>query len=216
MSRIVAAYSGYDPSTVKNLDVAIGLANTVTALDSFYTMITSRTEPFQLADTEATPARVAEILRTSTMPVRVNLAKTKWPFSRVTGWTPAGDPDDIFLNLRLIRRSPLSLANTIIHEWIHAVDNRYPMDFGHGGNRNRGGKMAESAPYWIASEAEKMMRPMLEAASRDLVARDAAVAIRYLDSDEVKSVQDVLRAEDEDPQDVFFIEGVTPDQVAEL
>jgi len=139
--------------------LAIGLANTVTSLDAFFTRIASKPDGFdsRFTSKNASPAAIAEILRKSTATITVHTAKARF---KVLGWTNRGDHQNVYLNVRRLNRPPDDIARTLIHEWVHAVDDIHPLDFHHGSNSPKG-KM-NTAPYWIDGLAGEFLAKLVE------------------------------------------------------
>lgn len=157
MSRFIAAPSARSSQLVQ---LAIGLANTVTALEMFYEEIADKPEGFdqRFTSASATPAIVAEILRNSTTRVTVHVAKAR---RKTLGWTNTGDYQNVYLNVRRLDRTSDDIARTLVHEWVHAVDDIHPLDFHHGNNSPKG--KGNSAPYWIDHRAGKLLAKLVAA-----------------------------------------------------
>ncbi len=133
----------------EQIKLAVEDANDVLNLDTFYSLI-AKCEKFNCS--KKTASEVAEILKTTTLEVEVKVYKPKWIFSKVLGYFVKGKPNCVFLNKRKLYRDTGSITNTIIHEYVHAVDNKYNnkiIDFGHncGAHKN-------TAPYVIGNIAE--------------------------------------------------------------
>lgn len=131
----------------ENMNTALALANLVTSLDEFYRRIASRGQPFdkRFTSSDATPEAVADELRRSALVVTVRVQKKIR--RRVLGWTYTGHPDVVYLNSRALNRPAIEIASTLVHEWVHAVDDLSPLDFHHGDNNPTG--KSNAAPYAI-------------------------------------------------------------------
>lgn len=78
-----------------------------------------------------------------------------WFWSRVNAYT--NGTEYMYLNTRKLARSDASIANTIVHEYIHILDSyNEQYSFGHGSN-NRSGK-DNSAPYKVGDMFEDLYR----------------------------------------------------------
>lgn len=128
-------------------------ANGILINDSFYARIALH-DDFDFTD--ETPARIAQWIKESTHTVNVRLYKGRFR-SKATAYVDHRFPNTLFLNSRKLDRDPLEITNTIIHECVHVVDLEHVgSTFGHAGN-DRNGK-GNSAPYWIGSLAERILR----------------------------------------------------------
>ncbi|MDP2227143.1 MAG: hypothetical protein Q8J78_06670, partial [Moraxellaceae bacterium] len=144
-------------STLRHIDRVVEgiiLAQKVTDSPEFYHRISSKMEPFdpRFTSEDATPEAVSATLRGASIVVRVRLQKAR---RKVLGWTYAADPSVVYLNIRRLDRTPIDIARTLVHEWVHAVDAVSDLEFHHG-NNSRNGK-SESAPYWIDDLAGKLL-----------------------------------------------------------
>lgn len=139
----------------ENVHAAIALANLVTSLDVFYQRIRDRDRPFdpRFTSPSATPRAVAEELRNSTLTVSVRVEKHRR--RRVLGWTLIGSPDVVYLNSKALGRPTIEIAATLVHEWVHAVDDLSPLDFHHGKNDPSG--KDDTAPYAIDRLAREIL-----------------------------------------------------------
>lgn len=127
-------------------------ANQLLANPTFYARI--REHP-QFDYTNVSPRDVADLMEQAAITLHVRLYKSLNRWSPVLGREDPRFPDDVFLNTRKLDRSMASIVGTILHEAVHAVDARSPLDFGHGGNSSDG--KDNSAPYWIGNLAISMV-----------------------------------------------------------
>jgi hypothetical protein len=126
-------------------------ANQLLGDPTFYARIR---EHLQFDYTNVSPRDIANLMEQAALTLRVRLYKS-FPLSPVLGYEDRRFPDDVFLNTRKLDRSMASIVGTILHEAVHAVDARSPLDFGHGRNSSAG--KDNSAPYWIGNLAISMV-----------------------------------------------------------
>lgn len=113
----------------------------------------------------ATPAQIAALLRESNAAVTI-VGYSPRRRSKVLAYEDARYPGTVFLNVRRLDRSPESVAATIVHECVHAVDSQHAtLDFGHGKNGARGKE--NTAPYFIDAIAYEMLATKPSRASTD-------------------------------------------------
>ena len=109
----------------------------------------------------ATPQIVAELIRLSTLEFHVelfypNLLNRLTKYRKTLAYTDKRFPNTLFLNVRKLNRSSESIAATIVHESIHALDTEATeYSFGHGNNSSVGKQ--NSAPYWIGNLAYRIL-----------------------------------------------------------
>lgn len=141
--RIV--YSGKN----SKLKTATKRANEVLRDEGFYAEIKNRT----YTHTVAKPKSIALSIKNYNFAVTV---KTYWnPVGFALAKFKHNDPDSIYINTGKLKRTTNSVVNTLIHEYVHAVDHFDKLlEYGHGGNSNIGKEF--SAPYQIGSIAEMM------------------------------------------------------------
>lgn len=105
-----------DLSQVK---LAVQDANEVLFTDTFYSQIRILSK---FNCTQHTPSEIADIIKTSSLKVEVKTYRPKWAYSKVAGFFIRKFPNTLFLNNRKLYRDTTSITNTIIHEYVHAVD----------------------------------------------------------------------------------------------
>ncbi len=142
---------------------ATDLANSVLGNPIFYTKIKEK-DSFDLST--ASPQIIADLIEKSNLEFTVDLFyPSGWrriKYRKTLAYTDRRYPNTLFLNLRKLKRSPESIAATIIHESIHALDNEaVDYTFGHGNNSSKGKK--DTAPYWIGNLAFKILQNDFEA-----------------------------------------------------
>ena len=133
----------------EQVKLAVEDANEILYSSNIYDLI-KQFEEFNCA--KKTPAEIAEILRDTDLEVEVGIYKPRWVYSKVMGYFVRNRPNNIFLNSRKLYRDTNSITNTIVHEYVHAVDNRNNNDlieFGHNC-----GTYTNTAPYVIGNIAE--------------------------------------------------------------
>jgi hypothetical protein len=141
-------YNGSD----QRIKVAVEDANDVLNEQLFYNEIASKT-PFEC--TKLNPKEISSIIQKSSLKVNLKFYKSRWPFSTVNGYFVKSTPNVIYLNIRRLNRSTPSLSNTIVHEYIHSIDNEYNdqiIDFGHTCKN-----LSKTAPYIIGGIAEAII-----------------------------------------------------------
>jgi hypothetical protein len=136
---------------------ATEMANSVLLNSEFYQKIRAK-EKFDLSTT--TPQIIADLVQQSNLEFKVDLFyPSGWKaikYRKTFAYTDHQFPNTLFLNLKKLRRSPESIAATIIHESIHALDHEsVDYTFGHGNNSSKGKE--DTAPYWIGNLANKIL-----------------------------------------------------------
>ena len=134
------------------IKLAVEDANDILNDSTFYQLI-NQFEQFECAKKK--PEEIAEIINQNSLEVVVKLYKPRWVFSKVLGYFVKSKPKTIFLNARKIYRPSASVTNTIIHEYIHAIDynhNNELIEFGHNCGVHKG-----TAPYEIGNLAERII-----------------------------------------------------------
>lgn len=136
-----------------NLKLAVNHVNNLLQQTYFYNHIQQR-ETFDMAD--ITPVQLAELIRTANTLLYVDLYYSVLPFSKDLAYDDPEHTSMIYLNKWNINRSTESLCNTLIHQCVHAINAIYPQfSFGHGDNNPEGKE--NTAPYWIAALAERLI-----------------------------------------------------------
>ena len=135
---------------------AVSLANQLLNDPMFYSNIAAK-DHFDLST--ASPPVVAEVLQNSNLVFAVELFYPNlltFKYRKTLAYTDTRFPNRLFLNFKKLDRSAESIAATIIHESVHAVDNTTEMyTFGHGNNSAVGKE--NTAPYWIGNLANSML-----------------------------------------------------------
>jgi hypothetical protein len=137
------------PNSSRMVTAAIAVAETVLDDRRFYAQISEHAD-FDF--TTVTPARVGALIKRHRGAAKVALGKIGF---RAYASTSGG----VFtINVRKLmswrgdpKRSIPSLVGTLVHEYVHIVDNATEEDFGHGDNYAAGKE--NSAPYWIGELA---------------------------------------------------------------
>ena len=113
------------------IKTAVEDANDVLNSDDFYTLISNHGD-FNCS--EFSSENISNIIKKSKLEVEVKIYKPRWRYSKVLGYFIKSNPNKIYLNSRKIYRDTNSITNTIIHEYVHAVDNSNndnAIEFGH-------------------------------------------------------------------------------------
>jgi len=129
-------------------------ANHIMQDNEFYQLI-REIPSFDLAkdlDGKVTGHEMAELIEEKPIACNIVLYRPRWPWSKVLGYYKGGK--NVYLNSRRLHRSDSSILNTIIHEYIHLLDNYTDSYLGHGGNTNEG--KGRTAPYKIGDLAEEL------------------------------------------------------------
>lgn len=135
----------------KRIREAVKNTNKVLNNDAFYEAIAQLP---QMDNTELSSSQIAEILKSYHKPVYV---KRFWrPWSRTNAIT--GGYRYIRLNSANLNRSNKSIINTLVHEYVHAVDFfDGQLNFTHHDNSNSHGEENNTAPWRIGKLAEDFM-----------------------------------------------------------
>ena len=133
------------------IKTAVEDANDVLNSDDFYKLISDHGD---LNCSDLSSQEISNIIKNSQLEIEVKIYKPRWKFSKVLGYFVKSKPNNVFLNSRKIYRDTNSISNTIIHEYIHAVDynNNNEIQFGHNC-----GSFDNTAPYVIGSYAELLI-----------------------------------------------------------
>jgi hypothetical protein len=143
---------------------AVEQANSLLSNEQFYNRIEQK-DKFDLST--ATPAQVANSIESSNLTFHVEIFYPNFlnfKYRKTLAYTDGRFPNRLFLNFKKLDRSTESIAATIIHETIHAVDDaEHLYTFGHGNNSPVGKE--NTAPYWIGNLAHQMLTGNNEIAS---------------------------------------------------
>lgn len=133
----------------KRIKKAVQSANEVLSNPEFFRSISQLP---QMDNTPLSSKEIADLLKNHNQPVYV---KRFWrPYSRTNAIT-AGYKFIKLNSLNLRNRSNKSIVNTIIHEYIHAVDFfDGSLNFTHHDNSNPHGEEDNTAPWRIGKLAE--------------------------------------------------------------
>jgi len=138
------------------VELAVKKANELLSMDDFYNRIKQK-ESFDLST--ATPQQVSDIINSSSLLFAVEFFYPNFlnfKYRKTFAYTDGRFPNRLFLNYKKLNRSIESIAATIIHEAIHAVDDAEQVyTFGHGNNSPVGKQ--NTAPYWIGNLALTML-----------------------------------------------------------
>lgn len=109
---------------------------------------------FDLAN--VSPTKIADMIANTDIKLSINLY---WPLklsNRAHAYDDVTNPQILHMNKITLNRPIHSLCNTMVHQAVHAVNyTNSHVYFGHGDN-NPCGK-CNTAPYWIAGLAQKMI-----------------------------------------------------------
>lgn len=140
------------------VEKATELANSILRNKDFYDRIAHK-KVFDLST--ALPAEIAELIKNSNLQFEVilftpNTLVDRIKYRKTFAYTDRNYPNMLFINTLKINREPESIAATLIHESIHALD-YYSKEFtfGHGSNQSR--NKENTAPYWIGNLAYELL-----------------------------------------------------------
>ena len=136
---------------------AVEMANSILVNPIFYEKIKEK-ERFDLCTTS--PQIIANLIKQSNLEFKIELFyPTGWraiKYRKTFAYMDSKYPNTLFLNLKKLNRKAESIAATIIHESLHALDNEaIDYTFGHGNNSVKG--KGNTAPYWIGNLANKIL-----------------------------------------------------------
>jgi len=143
-------YNGSIKRVKEAVDIANGLMNNE---GGFLTNI--RYHEFDMSNLSADKIRIFMVNVHKKHEIKVVVKRSWNPFSRAIAWFNRRHPLRFYLNRWRINRSKHSIVGSLIHEFVHVVDNQYPdYSFGHGSN-NRQGKQ-NTAPYKLGYIAKNI------------------------------------------------------------
>lgn len=127
-----------------NVRRACKLANNLKSNNNFYQLLRNY-QRFDMAN--VTNEMVAALLKNhAKLDVEVKTYKPWWPWSKAIAMFKPSKPHTVYLNARRLNRSDASIVGSLIHEYVHLVDNLYKeYSFGHGSNSKKGKE--HTAPY---------------------------------------------------------------------
>jgi hypothetical protein len=139
--RVAATTEGFSPADLTKLDRALMLVERVLNSEEFHRKVLGfewraqrRFAENQGLTNEAILARIFDAEehsrpgRNGTLDLKLQLVRSRNPWSRVPGWTRPGD-DTIWLNSRFFRRSDWTaadVAGNLVHEWLHQLGFTHP------------------------------------------------------------------------------------------
>jgi hypothetical protein len=155
ITRLTYTGNNYD------LSQAVKAANCVLDDERFFKLV-EEIESFDMSSyngNEMSGKQFTRILRNNQIIGSVIVYRPKWCFSKAYGYYSGGK--DIFLNERkLIRDSNRnvnisSLAGSLVHEYVHMLDNFVPAYLGHGDNSPIGKE--KTTPYLVGKMAKEFI-----------------------------------------------------------
>ncbi|GEQ87429.1 hypothetical protein ULMS_29370 [Patiriisocius marinistellae] len=145
------------------VEEATEMANSILKNPVFYSKIREKNN-FDLST--ASPQIIADLIENSDLEFKVDLFyPSGWraiKYRKTFAYMDHRFPNTLFLNLKKLNRSSRSIAATIIHESLHALDHEaIDYTFGHGNNSSKG--KSNTAPYWIGNLANKILKDDFDA-----------------------------------------------------
>ncbi len=142
----------------QKVEEATEMANSILKNSLFYSKIREK-DNFDLST--ASPQIIADLIEQSDLEFKIDLFyPSGWraiKYRKTFAYTDSRFPNTLFLNLKKLNRNSISIAATIIHESIHALDHdAIDYTFGHGNNSSKG--KSNTAPYWIGNLANKILK----------------------------------------------------------
>lgn len=146
--------AGYRGSHTK-IDRCISEANKLLKGDyRFYEKIKAKPTPFDMST--ATPKQIAEFLQENYGVLKCEVHLYHKKFTRALAYFDRRYPNRIYINTAKLNRTDGSVIATIVHEWVHLVDEWIKNHrFGHGDNSAAGKQ--NTAPYWIDNVAQAIV-----------------------------------------------------------
>lgn len=134
----------------ENVRRATKLANKLLDNNNFYQIIRSA-DRFDMSN--VTNDMVASLMkRHNKLDITVKTYKPWWPWSKAVAMFKPSEPHTVYLSSRRLNRSAASVVGSLMHEYVHLVDNLYSeYSFGHGSNYKHGKE--HTAPYAIGTMA---------------------------------------------------------------
>jgi hypothetical protein len=140
-------YNGFN----KSLRLAVNNVNNLLQQEYFYLGI-QKHEAFDLSD--ISPAQLGNLMRIADIQMSVDLYYSLFPFSNTLIADNQEEPYVIRINKWNLGCKLESLGGALMHQCVHAVNAYFPQfSFGHGDDMSSANE--NTAPYWIASLAEK-------------------------------------------------------------
>ena len=137
----------------QNLETAIDQANKLLNEGHLYREINNKVT-FDMSTAKADHIS-KQMMKFRAKEVEVKIYKPLWRWSKAYGYFSYKHPYDINLNYYKLNRSVASFVGTLVHEYIHMVDNLDEKhSYGHGNNSAVGKE--NTAPYWIGNLAGSM------------------------------------------------------------
>lgn len=153
---------------IEKVLLATKYANDILQNEDFYERISNK-DSFDMSD--ATPKQISRFLKESDLefvvkPFKPRGIANKIKYRKTLALTDRRYPNTLFLNVNKLNREAESIAATIIHESIHALDNSVKeFSFGHGDNDASG--KGNTAPWWIGNQTYKILKNNNEAGNLD-------------------------------------------------
>lgn len=165
MKRFIFTENSHYPKSSSLVKEAVALAESILQSDEFYESIASKSE-YDMAD--ISPKELADTIKDFDEPANIKVRK----LGLLAYGTTMGDTFTI--NVRKLvtwrgipKRSIPSLVGTIIHEYIHVVDNNVEASFGHGNNKPTGKE--NTAPYYIGRRGVEFANLKIGNSSDDVI-----------------------------------------------
>jgi len=134
---------------------AVSITNDILLMNNFHMDIENH-KPFDNCD--VTNRKIASILISSRNygEVIVVIYRPWWRWSKAVAYFSKKKPNQININrYKIPHRSINDYIETLVHEYVHLIDNKYlQFDFGHGDNSSNGKQ--NTAPYSIGRIARKL------------------------------------------------------------
>lgn len=126
-------------------------ANRILENREFYAEIKKCT---RFDNSEMSPAEISDLIQNYATIVQIKTWRNRWSRSNAA----VNGKSNMKINLSKLNRSPKSIINTIIHEYVHCVDfgTGDKLRFTHFDNRNTNGDEDDTAPWAIGKIAEGM------------------------------------------------------------
>ncbi len=184
---IMIVYKGIN-ETVRS---AVTCTNNLFTYPPFIRAIGKNTK-FDMAN--ITPQKIADMIQETDLQLSIDLYMPL-PFAKdAYTYDDPLNPAMIHMNKRTLNRPVHSLCNTLVHQCVHALNAAHPdCYFGHGDN-NPDGK-DNTAPYWIANLAQKMI-------AEDDFTPDA------MTHENTENIDTILNTPGKDIQESLFNEGI--------
>lgn len=170
---------------------AVAYTNNLFTYDPFIREICN-SKKFDMAN--ISPQKIADMIRETDLQLSVDLY-LPLPFAKdAYAYDDPLNPTMIHMNKRTLNRPAHSLCNTMVHQCIHAINAANPdYYFGHGDNNPEGKN--NTAPFWIAGLAQKMI------AEDDIV-------FDTMPHEDIDNIPVIKKTTSKDIQEALFKEGI--------